>query len=193
MLTLVLAATVATGCGSDGEPAPRTTSERPAEVNLESFLMRNGEQPGFRRVERAGTESFDAFVRMVTPAEARELRRAGFISITFQRIEGPRADGISNVQLFKTAKGARDTLAYELRANVIRSRLPGAKVRRFTAPGIPGGRGWTAPKEGHSVGNVHWVQGRCLLVLGNEGPGPLAKALSTGARAIYQRTEGKCP
>jgi hypothetical protein len=190
---LVFAAMGAAGCGSDSKPAANTASERPATVDLESFLMRNGEQPGFRRVERAGTESFDAFVKSVTPAEARELRSAGFISITFQPIEGPGTRGITNVQLFKTAKGARDTLAHEQRTDVIRSRLPGAKIRPFTVPGIPGARGWTAPAPGHPVGNVHWVQGRCLLVLGNQGPGPLAKPLSTAALAIYKRTKGQCP
>jgi hypothetical protein len=67
--------------------------------------MRDGEQPGFRRVERAETDSFDEFVEMVTSAEARELRRGGFISITSQPIEGPRASGITNVQLFRTTNG----------------------------------------------------------------------------------------
>ena len=191
---LAVAAMAAAGCGSDSEPAAKITSERPATVDLESLLIRNGEQPGFRRVDRAGTDSFDEFVKSVTPAEARQLRRAGFISITFQRIEGPRdAAGISNVQLFKTAKGAQDTLAHELRTDVIRSRLPGAKIRRFTVPGIPGARGWTSPAPGHPVANVHWVQGRCLLVLGNQGPGPFVGPLSTGARAIYERTKGQCP
>ena len=62
-----------------------------------------------------------------------------------------------------------------------------------TVPGIPGARGWAASKDAHSVGNVFWVQGRCLMVLGNEGPGPFAGPLSTGAQAIYQRTKGRCP
>ena len=32
-----------------------------------------------------------------------------------------------------------------------------------------------------------------MLVLGNQGPGPFAGPLSTGARAIYERTNGQCP
>ena len=190
---LIVAAMAGAGCGSDSEPASKTASKRPATVDLDTFLMRNGEEPGFRRVDRGGTDSFDAFAKNVTREEERALRRAGFISITFQPIEGRGARGISNVQLFKTAKGAQDTLDHELRTDVIRSRLPGAKVRHFTVPGIPGARGWTSPAPGHPVGNVHWVQGRCMLVLGNQGPGPLAERLSTGARAIHERTKGQCP
>jgi hypothetical protein len=45
----------------------------------------------------------------------------------------------------------------------------------------------------HDVGNVYWAQGRCMLTLGNQGPGRLAGQLSTGARAIYERTDGACP
>jgi len=43
------------------------------------------------------------------------------------------------------------------------------------------------------VGNVVWVQGRCMHVLGNQGPGPFVGRLSRGARAIYQRTSDQCP
>ena len=49
------------------------------------------------------------------------------------------------------------------------------------------------PRPTPHVGNLWWVQGRCMLVLGNQGPGPFAGPLSTGARAIYERTGGHCP
>jgi hypothetical protein len=37
------------------------------------------------------------------------------------------------------------------------------------------------------------VQGRCEMVLGNEGEGDFVKPLSIGAKAIYDRTKGVCP
>jgi len=74
---------------------------------------------------------------------------------------------------------------------VIRAPGPVENLRFFTVRGVPGARGWTASKP--HVGNVLWVQGRCMLVLGNQGPGPFAGPLSTGARAIYERTNGECP
>jgi hypothetical protein len=40
---------------------------------------------------------------------------------------------------------------------------------------------------------VQWVQGRCLFLLVSEGEFPFVELLSTGARAIYERTGGDCP
>jgi hypothetical protein len=136
----------------------------------------------------------NAFVKdmHLAPADARRLRSEGFISFTSAPIRGPRETaGITNVALFATAEGAKHNMAHELRTDVIRAVGPVANLRRFTVPGIPGARGWTA-SEPH-VGNLWWVQGRCVLVLGNQGPGPFAGPLSTGARAIYERTNGECP
>ena len=67
-------------------------------------------------------------------------------------------------------------MAHELRTDVIRAFGPVENLRYFTVPGIPGARGWTAYKP--HVGNLWWVQGRCVLVLGNQGPGPFAGPLS---------------
>ena len=39
-------------------------------------------------------------------------------------------------------------------------------------------------------GNVFWVQGRCMMVLGNGTSGPFDGPLATGAHAIYRRTKG---
>ena len=137
-----------------------------------------------------GVRAFAEEMRL-PQADAQRLRREGFISFTVQPIRGPRTAGISNVALFATAEGAKQNMAHELRTDVIRAFGPVADLRYFTVPGIPGARGWTA-SEPH-VGNLWWVQGRCVLVLGNQGPGPFAGPLSTGARAIYRRTEGQCP
>jgi hypothetical protein len=108
--------------------------------------------------------------------------------------EGPNAPGVSSVTLFASAQGAARWLAQEQRADYIRRQLPGGgKLRRFVVPGIPGARGWTASKAGHTVGNIFWVEGRCLMILGNETTGPFDGPLATGAQAIHQRTKGQCP
>jgi hypothetical protein len=127
----------------------------------------------------------------LAPADMRRLRSEGFISFTSQPIRGPRTAGVTNVALYETAEGAKHSLAHELRPDVIRALGPVENLRYFAVPGIPGARGWTA-SEPH-VGNLWWVQGRCVLVLGNQGPGPFAGPLSKGARAIYERTNGQCP
>jgi hypothetical protein len=203
-------ATVVTGVtacgGDDGDESTAQVASNGAvqagAANVGRFLMQNGEEPGFRQGARPdqvprsrGTiTGVEAFVRdmRLAPADARRLRGEGFISYTFQPIRGPRASaGLTSVALFATAKGAQDNMAHELRPDVIRSHTPVTKLRLFFDPNIPGARGWTASKP--HVSNLWWVQGRCVLVLGNQGPGPFAEPMSTGARAIHARTAGKCP
>lgn len=194
-LVVALAGGALSGCGESAPEAAKTAA-RPDTVDFARFLMRDGEQPGFRRIETIRTESAEAFAQnaRLTKAEVGEMRSAGMGLATFQPTEGPNTVGVTSVTLFTTAKGAARWLAQEQRAGYIRRHMPGGgKIRHFDVAGIPGARGWTASKEDHDVGNVYWVQGRCLMILGNEGPGPLAGPLSTGARAIYQRTEGRCP
>jgi hypothetical protein len=184
----VALATLAIGiaaCGDDD--GDETTAQEAANGNaqtgaqdLDRFLMREDEEPGFRRgaapgaVPRSGgtITGVEAFVKdmPLAPADARRLRSEGFISYTFQPIRGPRTAGITNVTLYATAEGAKHSLAHELRTDVIRAFGPVANLRRFPVPGIPGARGWTA-SEPH-VGNVNWVQGRCMLVLVTRAPVP---------------------
>jgi hypothetical protein len=189
-------------CGDDGNDETTAQeaangSPRSGARDLDRFLMREGEEPGFRRgalpgalPESGGTiTGVKAYVEdmHLAPADARRLRSEGFISYSFEPIRGPRTAGVTNVALYATPEGATHSLAHDLRTEV----GPVANLRRFSIPGVPGARGWTAPKP--HVGNVFWVQGRCVLVLGNQGPGPFAGPLSTGARAIYERTNGQCP
>ena len=186
---------MASGCG-ESAPEAAKTSARPEKVDFTRFLMRNGEQPGFRRVESVVTEDAETFAEnsRLTKVESSRMRSAGMGRGTYQPTEGPNARGVTSVTLFSSAQGARQWMAQEQREDYIRRQMPGGgKLRHFDMPGIPGARGWTASKDDHSVGNAYWVQGRCLMILGNEGPGPLAGPLSTGAKAIYQRTKRRCP
>ncbi len=183
-------------CGDDDDDkttAPEAANGSDAR-DLPRFLMRAGEEPGFRPVGRVDAlEGVDAFAEdmRLTQADTQRLRDEGFISFVVRRIRGPRTDGVTNVALYATAEGAEHSLAHELRPSVIRAFGPVAGLRFFTVPGIPGARGWTASTP--HVGNLQWVQGRCFFVLGNQGPGPFEGPLSTGARAIYERTNGECP
>lgn len=193
VVALVGGAFTASGCGGSAPEAAKTTA-RPDKVDYTRFLMRDGEQPGFRRVESVRTESAEAFAEhaRLTKAELSRMRGAGMGLATFQPTEGPNAVGVTSVTLFDSAQGARQWMAQEQREDYIRRHLPGSgKLRHIDVPGIPAARGWTGSKGSHKVGNVFWVQGRCLMVLGNEGPGPIAGPLSTGARAIYKRTNGQ--
>jgi hypothetical protein len=202
---LALSVGLAARGGDDGdEPTAQEAANgntRSGARDLDRFLMRKDEEPGFRPGAAPGAApasggtitGVKAFAKdmHLAPADARRLRSEGFISFTVQPIRGPRTAGITNVALFATAEGAQHNMAHELRTDVIRAFDPVANLRRFTVPGIPGARGWTASKP--HVGNLWWVQGRCVLVLGNQGPGPFVGPLSRGARAIHERTNGQCP
>jgi hypothetical protein len=162
--------------------------------------MREGEEPGFRPGALPGAmprsrqtiKGVDALVKEfgLPPADARRFRTDGFISHTSGPIRGPRTAGITTVEMYETGEGAEHSQAHELRPDVIRASGPVEGLRYFTVSGVPGARGWAASKP--PVANVVWVQGRCMFVLGNQGPGRLAGRLSAGARAIYERTNGEC-
>ena len=212
---VVVLATLVIGissCGNDGDdrttaPAAANATPRADADDLGRYLMRRDEEPGFRPgaapgampSERATITGVKALVSewRLPAADERRLSSEGFISLTFQPIRGPRSAGVTEVSLYATAEGAKRSLAHELRADVIRAAGPVANVRFFSVPGIPGALGWTASVRGEPasrrVGNVLWVQGRCMHVLGNQGPGPFVGPLSRGARAIYQRTSDQCP
>jgi hypothetical protein len=213
---VVVLATLVIGiaaCGGDGERRPtareaaKATPPAVAE-DLGRYLMRRDEEPGFRPGaapgatprERETVTGVKALVNEMNLAAAdeRRLSAEGFVSFTAEPIRGPRAAGVTNVALYETAEGAERSLAHELRPDVIRATGPLANLRFFSVPGIPGARGWTAslpgdPASRRVVANVLWVQGRCMHVLGNQGPGPFVGSLSRGARAIYERTNTRCP
>jgi hypothetical protein len=181
--------------GAKPKAAPATS------VDLTPLLMRADEEPGFRpgalpdampraRETYTGLAAF-AKEMGLPPAEVSRLRNEGFISFTVAPIRGPRhTAGLTNAALYETAEGAKHSMAHDLRADVIRGFGPVEDLRFFSVPGVPGARGWTA-SEPH-VANVLWVQGRCYLTLGNQGPGRLEDRLSSGVRAMYERTKGLC-
>lgn len=200
LLGLALAASA---CGDDAgsedaKPKPATASR----IDLTPMLMRANEVPGFRpgalpdamprsRETFTGVDAFAREMRLPA-AEVRRLRSEGFISFTVGPIRGPRnTAGLTNAALYETANGARRSMAHDLRPDVIRGFGPIKGLRFFSVAGVPGARGWAA-SEPH-VANVMWVQGRCYMTLGNQGPGRLEGRLSKGVRAIYERTEGRCP
>jgi hypothetical protein len=195
VVALAGGALMASGCGESAPEAARAAAH-PGKVDYTRFLMRDGEQPGFRRVESVVTEDAETYAEnaRLTKAELGRMRNAGMGLATYQATEGPDSRGVTSVTLFASAQDARQWLAQEQREEYIRRLMPGAgKLRRFTVPGIPGARGWTASKGAHVVGNIYWVQGRCLMILGNESTGTFDGPLATGAHAVYQRTKGNCP
>lgn len=188
-------------CGGDDDraaPGGANGNAKPAAAsNVERFLLRAGEEPGFRPdgdpLTLVGVNAIATHWRL-EPVAAQELRDRGFISFTTRRTLGRDAGGVSEVLLFTTPEGARDQMTDDLRASTIHETLPETEIRRFTVPDVPGARGWTGTDlHDNPIGTVVWVQGRCQLLLVSEGELPFVETLSAGARAIYERTGGDCP
>jgi hypothetical protein len=205
-VTAVLAvalAVIGAACGGDAGDAPpaaeAANETAPAGArDVERFLVREGEEPGFSPDGDASTVvGVDALALEwgLTPAEGAQLRDRGFVSFTRRRTLGGReAGGVSEVLLFASPEGAREQLEHDLRASTIRATLPDTEIHRFTVPDVPGARGWTGSDlHGNPIGTVEWVQGRCVLLLVSEGDVPFVEALSAGAQAIHERTGGDCP
>jgi hypothetical protein len=182
------------GCGGDSERATNTAdaTKTAAPTNLEEYLLQDDEVPGLKPIESPRTDSAPPFD--LPEDGARRLGRSGYISTTYQPAEGGRSAGVSSVLLFKTEAGARDWMAYETSDEAIRHQIPGAKIKRFQVPAVPGAHGWTGlDLHGNAIGHVYWTQGRCMMLIGLEVEGPRVERLSAGAKAIYDRTGGTCP
>jgi hypothetical protein len=190
-----LVGTLIVGCGGESDRATSTTDAATsvAPPNLEQYLLQDDEVPGLAPMSSPLTDSGEPFDLSREGSE--RLRRSGYISTTYQPAEGDRSGGVSSVLLFETEEGARDWMTYETSDEVIQDQiLPGARIKRFLVPDVPGGHGFTSPDlHGNAIGHVYWTQGRCMMLVGLEVDGPRVERLSAGARAIFERTGGTCP
>ena len=163
-LIFAVSGLAACGDGDDGgdeavdAAAPRSTAQ-----DLDRFLLREGDEPGSRpgaapgatprsRATITGVEAFVKEMRL-TPADERRLRSEGFVSFTVQPIRGAGRAGVSNVALYETAQGAKDSLAHEVRPDVIRAFGPLENLRFFTVPGVPGRAGGPRPSPRSATSN----------------------------------------
>ena len=173
---------------------PATTGTHEATAGLERFLLASGEEPGF---EPSGPVTKLSNVKELvgpggrTETGARALRDLGFVSLTNRPIEGKEGPGVSSLMLFKSAAGAKSAAAEDLRNLDVDFR--GWKVKRFDVPDVPGAFGWTATKPGERVGNVVWVEGRCVMTVGNAEARSFVAPLTAGVQAVHRRVAGRCP
>jgi hypothetical protein len=184
--------------GEEPSPERRAVETKSPQVatGLARFLLQPNEEPGFSpRGEPETISTVEAFVKDVEapPAEAQALRENGFKSFVVAHLHSDEGGaGVSNVHEFATEDGARRHLAYLLRT--VDEQFEGATIQRFDIPEVPTAVGFLAWKpDDYNVANVNWVQGRCLMTLGNDGSGPFIEPLSTGVKAIFERTGGRCP
>lgn len=153
--------------------------------------MRADEGPRLAPVSSPQTDSGEPFP--LPSGGAQVLERSGYSSTTYQTGQGDGNAGFSSVLLFETEAGARDWLAYETSAELLRHQIPDGSFTRFEVCGVPGATGWTGPDlRGNPIGNVYWTKGRCMMLISLETGGPRVEPLSAGAKAIYECTGGSC-
>lgn len=188
---IALALTTATACS--GSPTTETAPKGAGE--LARFLVRGDEVKGFPlNGEPQKFSPLSAWVDEadLSEAEERRLRAHGFQAFVVQHLGDPESEaGVSNVTLFATKDGATRELEYL--ANQIDKDDAHPLVDRFDVPGVASATGWTAekPENDTVVANVHWSQGRCVMGIGTE-PAYIDR-VRAGVKAVYERTEGRCP
>lgn len=113
--------------------------------------------------------------------------------------------GISTVHELRSVAGARRDWEWRIKyiplaaLTFVTYPLYGSKTIRFTVPGVPTAVGYAAISDHHGTDGafVAWIEGRCVLYLGNQGNAePLASFVARirdGVAAIYRRTSGACP
>jgi hypothetical protein len=160
-------------------------------VAVAALLVRPGEMPGF---------AFDG-PRMVstqvndfapTPIDAKRFRADGFADGATQQLRGTGgAIGISVGFVFATPSGAQRELVRSLAESL--SSQGSARIARFTVPGVPTARGFTATTGSQHATNVVFRSGRCMLLIGDIGKqSGLPATVKAAVRAVYRRVAGSC-
>jgi hypothetical protein len=198
-LVSACALAVAGGCGDDGNDETSaktavTTRTQEATAGLERFLLARGEEPGYQPsgpVETLSTAEEYAARGPRPQAIARRLRDEGFVSFVRRELQGNEGPGVTSLFLFRSAAGAKREAAAGRRD--VDGEFRGWTVKRFDVPGVPGAFGSTATKSGQRVGNVIWVEGRCVMTLGNADASSFVAPLTAGVQAVHRRVAGRCP
>ena len=160
-------------------------------VAVAALLVRPGEMPGFSldgpRQVSAQPSDFAP-----TPKDETRFRADGFADGGTQHLRGTRgAIGISAGFVFATPSAAQRELVRSLAESL--ASQGSARIARFTVPGVPTARGFTATTGSEHATNVVFRSGRCMLLIGDIGRQSGLRAAATAAvRAVYRRVAGGC-
>ncbi|HWF25642.1 MAG TPA: hypothetical protein VG275_09360 [Solirubrobacteraceae bacterium] len=191
---LTLTALAATALAATALAAPAT---------LTGFLLRSGEQTGFRVRTRPATQtSVAAFVKSSGGTkrqkltETAQLLKEGFVAASDEQLGATHGrQGFSLAIEFTSPAGAeagagdRFTTAF--------TQQKGAKLSRFRIKAVPSARGVLARYPGGtSTANVYWTEGQCAFGSGDlvaKQAGSVVPPVVAGVKRLYKRTGGTCP
>jgi hypothetical protein len=160
-------------------------------VAAAALLVRSGEMPGFGfDGPRMVSEQVNVFAP--TPNDAKRFRADGFAQGATQQLRGAGdAIGISVGFVFASPSGAQRELLRSLAESL--ASQGSARIARFTVPGVPTARGFTATTGSQHATNVVFRSGRCMLLIGDIGrQTSLPAAVKAAVRAVYRRVASSC-
>jgi hypothetical protein len=159
---------------------------------LQERVLAPGELSGFAVNGPAEVvRSAEAWLRPKLSGQYKEtsaLKARGFVVGAREYLTGSNAQAVSGVMEFKTARGARTTLAQSLAG----MRAGAYKVRRFSVPGIPGARAAATSTVNRKAFNIAFVDGRFWYLVSASYPPeakkpPTRASVIAAAQALYRR------
>jgi hypothetical protein len=181
-----------------GPPGTEPAGRQPTH-GIGALVLRPGELPGFTRQGPVATATSAAkfAVREEVPPDPTKVRietarlaRAGFVVGAIERVASPAgAEGLSVTDRFRTSKSARAEVAFAATPH------GAAKQTSFTAPGIPGARGFDASSAQSAGHNIAFAIGSYYYLVGVGWPtglqNPPSRAqLLAAAQRLYKRVKG---
>jgi len=183
--SVVALAVMLPGLGVAAAGAPQSVSS----ASLARYVLRAGEETGY---SPSGAPTFTrsaaswATGNPNAAADAKRLREEGFSAALTQHTTGPNSTGgVSGVIVLASPAAA----AAEERAQLKEDVAQNSPVTRFTIKQLPTSEGFTA-KGTSAVANVLFVEGSCVLTVGDEtelGNNPRPPVIA-GALKVYGRT-----
>lgn len=159
-------------------------------LNLTAYVVHGSQETGFKpQGAPTITKSLTAY-ESTGPAtgSAGLLKSEGFTAIVNQGTAGSNGkEGGSFALELGSASAAAHEQPHILAS--VRQDQSGAKLVRFTVPGIPGSVGLhaVAPTASQSTSNVYWHEGRCVIWVGDFGS---TAPVIAAAKAIWRTTRG---
>lgn len=160
----------------------------PSGLALGAYTVRGKEEPGYVATGAILYKTLQAAAGQgnFSSADLQRMKQEGFKGEAVENT-GIQEAGLSRVLELGSVAGAER----ELRANISEDLHSGGA--KFSVPTIPGAVGVAYPaKTGGGGGNVLFQEGRCFLLVGDEGKtASYRDPAIAGANAVWKRTHGR--
>jgi len=183
--SIVALGAMAVGLGGGSAVAGQSVSS----ASLAPYVVRAGEETGY---SPNGAPTFTRSAASWTTGnvkaavDAKRLRGEGFRAALTEHTTG--SDGTGGVS-FVIVLASPAAAASEEQAEVKEDVAESSPVTRFTIKQLPTSEGWAGKETSRAFGNVLFVEGSCVLLVGDatDGANPQPPIIA-GALKVYGRT-----